>query len=129
MWIGAKKSTASQFCLRYSPLSSDWSCSATWLGSQGLGFLHYKKSVTPDRVTLGGELLFTPDLSVSQATLGAEFNLAQSTVKTAVDGGGKVQTTVAADLARGGAAKMLFSAEVDWMKDAFKFGYGLQVGG
>jgi len=129
MWVGAQKQTSNQFYMRYAPLTSDWSTSLTWVGLQNLAFLHYKKIVTPSRVTLGAELMFSPTTLDSQCTLGAEFNLTQSTVKTAVDGGGKVQTTVSTQLARGGGANMLFSAEVDWMKDSFKFGYGLQIGG
>jgi len=99
------------------------------MGSQNLVFVNYKKIVTPGRVSLGSELMFEPSSKDSNVTLGAEFNLTQSKIATCVDGKGKVQSTLSTQLGKGGALNLLFSAEVDWPQDAFKFGYGVQIGG
>jgi len=128
-YIGSQQATSNQFGIRYSPVKSDWTGCLSYMGSQNLVFVNYKKIVTPGRVSLGSELMFEPSSKDSNVTLGAEFNLTQSKIATCVDGKGKVQSTLSTQLGKGGALNLLFSAEVDWPQDAFKFGYGVQIGG
>jgi len=58
-------------------------------------------------------------------SFGAEFNLKQSKVSTVIDGGGAIKTVLEAKL--GPQQTLTFSAEMDHMKDQFKFGYGINI--
>jgi len=98
--------------------------------SQGALNLHYKRVVTPNRVTLGAELTCSPFTLESQVMFGAEFQLTRSKVALAVDGNGKLQTVLETKLGMApGSPSLNFSAEVDHGNDAMKFGYGLNIGG
>jgi len=98
--------------------------------SQGQLNLHYKRVVTPNRVTLGAELTCSPFTLESQVAFGAEFQLTRSKVALAVDGTGKLQTVLETKLGMAaGSPSLNFSAEVDHGNDAMKFGYGLNIGG
>jgi len=98
--------------------------------SQGALNLHYKRVVTPNRVTLGAELTCSPFTLESQVMFGAEFQLTRSKVALAVDGNGKLQTVLETKLGMApGSPSLNFSAEVDHGNDAMKFGYGLNMGG
>ena len=117
-----------------------WTGAASWTRSPGPAgsadqvSLGYARVVSPNRVTVGAELQAAPATGDATFAAGAEFALKQSRVGIAVDGGGKLQSTVEAALSP--AAKLLFSAEVQlgWdaqpgkPRDQFKFGYGLQIG-
>lgn len=118
-----------------------WTGAASWTRTPGPAgaasdqvSLGYARVVSPNRVTVGAELSAAPATGDATFAAGAEFALKQSRVGLAVDGGGKLQSTVEAALSP--AAKLLFSAEVQlgWEatpgkpRDAFKFGYGLQIG-
>jgi len=97
--------------------------------SQGMLNLHYKRVVTPDRVTLGAELNCSPLQLESQAVFGAEFQLTRSKVSLAVDGGGRLQTIVETKLGMSpGSPTFNLSADVDHVKNVMRFGYGLNVG-
>mmetsp|Transcript_11388 Transcript_11388/g.13212 ORF Transcript_11388/g.13212 Transcript_11388/m.13212 type:complete len:406 (-) Transcript_11388:1130-2347(-) len=96
--------------------------------SQGMLNLYYKRVVTPNRVTLGAELMVVPTLE-SQLTFGAEFKLQRSKISMAVDGTGKIQSVVESKLGMApGSPTLSLNAEVDHAKDSMKFGYGLSVG-
>ncbi len=96
--------------------------------SQGMLNLYYKRVVTPNRVTLGAELMVVPTLE-SQFTFGAEFKLQRSKVGLTVDGTGKIQSVVETKMGMGPESPTLsLNAEVDHGKDSMKFGYGLSVG-
>lgn len=96
--------------------------------SQGMLNLFYKRVVTPNRVTLGAELMVVPTLE-SQLTFGAEFKLQRSKVSMTVDGTGKIQSVVETKMGMGPESPTLsLNAEVDHGKDSMKFGYGLSVG-
>ena len=66
----------------------------------------------------------TLDTAVS---FGGEFNLKQSKISSVVDGGGGIKTVMETKLSPG--ATLVFSGEVDHMKDTYKFGYGLNING
>jgi mitochondrial import receptor subunit TOM40 len=106
---------------------------SSWFGAQlspaqGMLGLHYKRIVTPNRVTLGAELNVDAALQ-STVSLGGEFNLTRSKVNFAVDGTGKIQSLLEAKLGMGqGAPTLNFSAECDYASDSMKFGYGLNIG-
>jgi len=96
--------------------------------AQGMLNLYYKRVVTPNRVTLGAEMMVVPTLE-SQLTFGAEFKLQRSKVSMTVDGTGKIQSVVEAKMGMGTESPTLsLNAEVDHAKDSMKFGYGLTVG-
>jgi len=98
--------------------------------SQGMLNLHYKRVVTPNRVTLGAELSCSPFALESEAIFGAEFQMTRSKVSLAVDGHGKVQSIVEAKLGMSpGSPTLNLSADVDHAKNVLRFGYGLNVGG
>jgi len=98
--------------------------------AQGALNLHYKRVVTPNRVTLGAELTCSPVTLESQVVFGAEFQLTRSKVALAVDGSGKLQSVLETKLGMApGSPSLSFSAEVDHGNDAMKFGYGLNIGG
>jgi mitochondrial import receptor subunit TOM40 len=106
---------------------------SSWFGAQlspaqGMLGLHYKRIVTPNRVTLGAELNVDAALQ-STVSVGGEFNLTRSKVNFAVDGTGKIQSLLEAKLGMGqGAPTLNFSAECDYANDSMKFGYGLNIG-
>lgn len=106
---------------------SSWFC-AQLHPAQGALNLHYKRVVTPNRVTLGAELSMTPTLE-SQVVFGGEFNLTRSKVAMTVDGTGKIQSSLEAKLGRvPGVPTLNFNADVDFANDSMKFGYGLNIG-
>jgi mitochondrial import receptor subunit TOM40 len=96
--------------------------------AQGMLNLYYKRIVTPNRVTLGAEMMMVPTLE-SEVTFGAEFKLARSKVKLACNGTGKIQSILETKLGMSPQSPTLsLNAEVDHGKDSMKFGYGLSVG-
>ena len=106
---------------------SSWFC-AQLHPAQGMLNLHYKRVVTPNRVTLGAELQMAPTLE-SQVMFGAKFQLARSKMAMVVDGSGTIQSNLETALGMApGSPKLNFNAEVDFAKDAMKFGYGLNIG-
>lgn len=97
------------------------------LPTQGLLNLHYRRIVTPDRVSLGAELSMTPALE-AQVQFGAEFKLTRSKINMGVDGTGKIQTVVETKLGpTPGSPSLNLSADVDFVTDTMKFGYGLNI--
>lgn len=97
--------------------------------SQAMLNLYYKRIVTPNRVTLGAELMCMPTLE-SQVIFGAEFMLTRSKVAMTVDGTGKIQSVVETKMGMTpGSPTLNFSAEVDHKNDSMKFGYGMNIGG
>mmetsp|Transcript_14332 Transcript_14332/g.19159 ORF Transcript_14332/g.19159 Transcript_14332/m.19159 type:complete len:322 (+) Transcript_14332:32-997(+) len=100
-----------------------------------LSFL-YHRIVTPGRVQLASELALQPSTGESQMAAGAEFNLKQSRINLALDGSGKMTSTVETTLSP--SARLSFSAEMhlgggqpDELgrgRDVYKFGYGLHIG-
>lgn len=95
--------------------------------TQGMLNFHYKRVVTPNRVSLGAELSMSPTLE-SQISFGAEFNLTRSKINMGVDGNGKIQTVLETKLGMSpGSPTLNFSADVDFANDAMKFGYGLNI--
>lgn len=123
----------------------------TWIGSvkthaqpvasasePGIGeaSVQYHRKVVKDRVNLAASLTAVPQMGALQSAFGAEFALQQSTVSTAwVPSQGKLSTVVACKLNQG--LNMNFSLEGAFGQqnpqtgekaDAFKFGYGLQIG-
>jgi len=94
----------------------------------------YHRTVSPGRVQLGSELALQPSTLEAQMATGAEFSLKQSRINLAVDGSGKMQSVVETTLSP--AAKLTFSAEMHLgaaedggkPRDAYKFGYALQIG-
>ena len=96
--------------------------------SQGMLNLYYKRVVTPNRVTLGAELMVVPTLE-TQLTFGGEFKLQRSKVALTVDGTGKIQSVLETKIGMApGSPTLSLNAEVDHGKDTMKFGYGLSVG-
>ena len=92
--------------------------------------LSYRRVVTPNRVTLGASLDFSPFTLESQVLLGAEFKLTRSKLNFCVDGGLHMQSTLETKLGMGpGSPSLSFSADVDHLKDEMKFGYGLNFEG
>jgi len=92
--------------------------------------LSYRRVVTPNRVTLAGSLDFSPMTLESQVVLGAEFKLNRSKLNFTVDGTGHIQSTLETKLGMTqGVPTLSFSADVDHMQDAMKFGYGLNFEG
>lgn len=146
MYIGANNSLLSSYSAKYEfsglpsvPSGEDTSItknegSATLLANyntgQGVLSMNYKRVVTPDRVTLGAELQCSPQTLDSQVLVGAEVKLEKSKINLCVDGTGKIQSLLEAQLGMGPESPTLtLSADVDLGKDAMKFGYGLNVGG
>jgi len=92
--------------------------------------VHYKRVVTPKRVTLAAQIELSPMSLESQVLFGAEFQLTRSKIGIVVDGEGKIQSVVEAKLGIApGSPTLSFAAEVDHFKDQMRFGYGLNIGG
>jgi len=92
--------------------------------------LHYRRVVTPGRVTIGAELSCNPGQGESAVTLGAEFQLTRSKFSVCVDGTGNLKSSLQAKLGMApGSPTLSFTADVDHVKDSMRFGYGLNVGG
>jgi mitochondrial import receptor subunit TOM40 len=92
--------------------------------------LAYKRVVTPNRVTLGACLDFSPFTLESHVLLGAEFKLNRSKLNFCVDGSLHIQSTLETKLGMGpGTPSLSFSADVDHLKEDMKFGYGLNFEG
>lgn len=92
--------------------------------------LSYRRVVTPNRVTLGACLDFSPFTLESQVLVGAEFKLNRSKLNFCVDGTLHMQSTLETKLGMGqGAPSLSFSADVDHLKEDMKFGYGLNFEG
>jgi hypothetical protein len=101
---------------------------------------HYVRKVVPDRVSLGATLSVLPAAMQTSCVFGAEFQLHQSTVSTAIDpSGGKLSTTVRAKLAP--QVGIDFSGEMTYgvqgqnpqtgapsTSDEYRFGMGLALG-
>jgi mitochondrial import receptor subunit TOM40 len=128
-YIGAQNVAVGNYGARYT--GPNWVGSAQWSGMQGALSANYKRTVTRgvnggDRVAIGAELQVSAALE-STVTLGGEFNLKQSKIQTTIDGTGCMKTTLETKLGPG--STLVFSAEADHSKDAYRFGYGLNVGG
>lgn len=92
--------------------------------------LNYKRVVTPNRVTLGAELQCSPLTLESQVLLGAEFKLHRSRFAVCVDGSLRTQSILEAKLGVApGSPTLNFSADVDHLSDAMRFGYGITIEG
>mmetsp|Transcript_14216 Transcript_14216/g.21008 ORF Transcript_14216/g.21008 Transcript_14216/m.21008 type:complete len:373 (+) Transcript_14216:91-1209(+) len=97
---------------------------------QQLISMNYKRTVTPNRVTLGAELSCSlAELNKPQVLIGAEFKLTKSKVSICVDGEGRIQSVVEAKLGMGQAPTIQFAGEVDHVKNVLRFGYGLNIDG
>eukprot|EP00934_Nitzschia_sp_Nitz4_P007619 Nitzschia sp. Nitz4//NODE_293_length_29386_cov_71.949235//25749//26882//NITZ4_additional_000040-RA//1//CDS//3329531842//7609//frame0 len=149
LYIGVNQTLSTSYLLKYSiPAEGDEApaarpgppgqpapepASSTIIASfnpnQGLS-LNYKRVVTPQRVTLGGELNVNPMTLESSTVLGAEFAWSRSKLGVTIDGNGKMQSLLEAKLGKEpGQPKLHFSAELDHLKDEMKFGYGLTIDG
>jgi len=141
MFIAANGNMMSSYLVKYEcdaprgdvELSNKGENPSSWLcaqihPAQGMLNFNYKRVVTPNRVSLGAELQMNPALE-SQVVFGAEFKLSRSRVSMAVDGTGKIQTNLETALGMPqGSPKLNFNGEVDFGKDSFVFGYGLNIG-
>ena len=86
--------------------------------------------ITPERVTVGAELQFSPFSLDSNLLVGAEFKLSRSKLSFCVDGGLRMQTIVEAKTGiTPDAPTLQFSADVDHLKDEMRFGYGINING
>lgn len=102
---------------------------ATYNTGQSMLSLNYKRTVTPNRVTIGTTLECSPLTLESQVVIGAEFNLTRSKMNVCVDGSGRIQSVLGANLGREpGSPSLNFVAELDHGKSIMKFGYGLNIG-
>lgn len=91
--------------------------------------LAYKRSITPNRVTIATSLECSPATLESQVFVGAEFNLTRSKMNVCIDGSGRIQSVLGANLGREpGSPTLNFVAELDHGKSFMKFGYGLNIG-
>mmetsp|Transcript_9086 Transcript_9086/g.18171 ORF Transcript_9086/g.18171 Transcript_9086/m.18171 type:complete len:339 (+) Transcript_9086:138-1154(+) len=122
--LGSQGASIGSYGVRYA--GTDWIGCGQWSGLQQAMMINYKRTVTPNRVTLGAELQIAPTFDTA-VSFGGEFNLKQSKFSTVVDGGGGIKSVLEARL--GPAATLVFSGEVDHGKDVYKFGYGLTIGG
>ncbi|GMI07411.1 hypothetical protein TrLO_g7585 [Triparma laevis f. longispina] len=125
LYLGSQNASVGSYGVKYS--GNSWVASAQWSGLQQAFFGHYKKEVMKERVTLAAELQVQPGSGESAVTFGGEFNLKQSKMSTVIDGTGCMKTVL--DTKLGPTASVVFSGEVDHMKDNYKFGYGLTIGG
>ncbi|GMH93569.1 hypothetical protein TrVE_jg6862 [Triparma verrucosa] len=125
MYLGSQNTSIGSYGVKYT--GNSWCMAGQWNGLQQSFFCHYKKEVTKDRVTLAAEMQVQPGSGESAVTFGGEFNLKQSKISTVIDGSGCMKTVL--DTKLGPAASVIFSGEVDHMKDNYKFGYGLTIGG
>lgn len=147
MYIGANGSLLSSYILKYemdAPGGDEHDGNVTgveggerpssWFlaqvrPAQGMLDLHYRRVVTPNRVTLGAELSVVPSLE-SQVSFGAEFQLTRSKIHMGVDGTGKIQTLLETKLGKQpGSPSLNMCADVDFKNDTMKFGYGLNIAG
>jgi mitochondrial import receptor subunit TOM40 len=103
---------------------------ATYNSGQSMLSLAYKRCITPNnRVTLATSLECSPMTLESQVFVGAEFNLTRSKMNICVDGSGRIQSVLGANLGREpGSPTLNFVAELDHGKSFMKFGYGLNIG-
>jgi len=92
--------------------------------------LNYKRTVTPQRVTMGAELSCDPMTLQSHCAVGAEFRFQRSKLHVVVDGNAKMQSVFETSLGKEpGQPKLSLSAELDHLKDEMRFGYGLAIDG
>ena len=151
MYIAANQSLISNYTLKYTiPASTGEETSAlpgvpaskgveskgssmmcvNYNTAQNALSLNYKRVVTPNRVTLGAELQCSPLTLESQVLLGAEFKLHRSRFAICVDGGLRTQSILEAKLGVApGSPTLNFSADVDHLNDAMRFGYGITIEG
>ncbi|GAX26344.1 mitochondrial import receptor subunit TOM40 [Fistulifera solaris] len=149
MYIAANQSLISNYTLKYTiPASTGDETSAlpgvakgperkgssmmcvNYNTAQNALSLNYKRVVTPNRVTLGAELQCSPLTLESQVLLGAEFKLHRSRFAICVDGGLRTQSILEAKLGVApGSPTLNFSADVDHLNDAMRFGYGITIEG
>lgn len=102
---------------------------ATYNSAQSMLSLAYKRSITPNRVTIATSLECSPATLESQVFVGAEFNLTRSKMNVCIDGSGRIQSVLGANLGREpGSPTLNFVAELDHGKSFMKFGYGLNIG-
>ncbi|KAL7430691.1 hypothetical protein ACHAXH_001937 [Discostella pseudostelligera] len=102
---------------------------ATYNSGQSMLSLAYKRSITPNRVTIATSLECSPLTLESQVFVGAEFNLTRSKMNVCIDGSGRIQSVLGANLGREpGSPTLNFVAELDHGKSFMKFGYGLNIG-
>ena len=133
----AGPSATASFAAKYAGKKWTGVAAATRSGSGAIAdqlAFSYARVVSPQRVTLGAELVVQAGGEATYAA-GAEFALKQSRVNVAVDGNGKMASVVETQLSP--AAKLTFSADMQLgyndaepgkHRDHFKFGYALQIG-
>ncbi len=103
---------------------------ANYNSGQAACTINYKRVITPERVTLGAELQFSPFSLDSNLLMGAEFKLSRSKLSFCVDGGLRMQSIVEAKTGiTPDAPTLQFSADVDHLKDEMRFGYGINING
>lgn len=127
-------SSSSLIKAKSSRASGDFMPSSTFCASfnvaQATLCLNYKRIVTPNRVTLGAELECNPFNLDSQVVLGAEFKWMRSKLQVSVDGSAKMKSVLETKMGKEpGQPSLTFSAELDHLNDAMKFGYGLTIDG
>lgn len=139
MYVGANGNKIGSYTAKYAlhPRSSDDGgggeapsyLAATYNSGQSMLSLAYKRCITPDRVTVAASLECSPMTLDSQVFVGAEFNLTRSKMNVCVDGSGRIQSVLGANLGREpGSPTLNFVAELDHGKSFMKFGYGLTIG-
>lgn len=90
--------------------------------------VNYKRCVTPNRLTLGAELQFSPFSLESQLLMGAEYKWQRSKMNLCVDGAGRIQSILEAKYGMApGSPSLLLAAEMDHANDTMKFGYGINI--
>jgi len=87
--------------------------------------LNYIRKVNPNRVNLTADLKMDLTAASSAATLGAEFQLAQSRLHMSIDSNAMIKSTVETKI--NPRMQLQLSAEMYHPKDHYKFGYGLMV--
>lgn len=103
---------------------------AAYNSAQGAISLNYKRVITPNRVTVGAELQFSPLSLDSQLAVGAEFKLTRSKLQLCVDGTGRIQSLLEAKLGMApGSPTLSLAADMNHMESVMKFGYGITVDG
>jgi mitochondrial import receptor subunit TOM40 len=98
--------------------------------AQMMATMNVKRVVTPQRVTLGAELQFSPLSLESQVAIGADFNWQKSQLQLCLHGDGRLQSLLDVKLGRApGSPSLKLSADVNHFTEEMRFGYGITVEG
>ena len=84
----------------------------------------YHRRVNPNRVHLTSELVVDEAYN-TQATLGAQYMLKQSTLAMSIDNNLLIKSSLESQVLPG--ISMSFSAEMAQQKDHYRFGYSVMI--